>query len=110
MGFKTGSFYTDPASPAPSGDMEPLEKYSPKGYDGSMAQAIEEAFKLEWKNVMGSDPPKIDIHMRLLYVAIAQGVLSHIKNNPKGINLSFKIFGFTFNANVEITIDPVPYS
>ena len=51
---------------------------------GSMAAAIERAFLLEWPSVMGDAPvPSTPSpEMRLLFVAIAQGVIRHIRDNP----------------------------
>jgi hypothetical protein len=109
MGFKTGTFYIDPEVPVISDEEDPMKKFSPRGYNGSMAQAIEEAFKNEWKNFMGSDPPPFDLQMKLLCVAIGQGVINHLASNPDGLRVSFTIAGITLQANVAVNVDDAPY-
>ena len=59
-----------------------LKAGSKTDYVGSMASAMEEAFKNEWHNYMdGAAPPKMNDQMRLMFVAIAQGVVNHLKAN-----------------------------
>lgn len=54
----------------------------------SMSQAMAKAFLDEWPSVMGNDPkPEMNNQMRLMFVAIAQGVINHLRANPK----SFKV-------------------
>lgn len=48
----------------------------------SMAQAMEDAFREEWPNAMGqNEPPEINLQMRLLFVAVAKGVVRHLVAN-----------------------------
>ncbi len=54
----------------------------------SMSQAMAKAFLDEWPTVMGNDPkPEMNNQMRLMFVAIAQGVVNHLKANQT----SFKV-------------------
>jgi hypothetical protein len=51
-------------------------------YDASMASAMEKAFLDEWDTFMpGADAPAMSDQMRLMFVAIAQGVVNHLKAN-----------------------------
>jgi hypothetical protein len=45
-------------------------------FDGSMAAAIKDA----WDGVRGDTPTSEQ--MRLLFIAVAQGVINHLKQNP----------------------------
>jgi hypothetical protein len=59
-----------------------LKAGSKTDYVASMASAMEEAFMHEWGNFMeGADAPKMSDQMRLMFVAIAQGVVNHLKAN-----------------------------
>jgi hypothetical protein len=69
-------------------------------YTGSMAQAMENAFIKEWPVIMGTDAPPINDHMRLLVVAIAQGVLRHLKDNQVSITFSMPPGGGDSTANI----------
>ena len=55
----------------------------------SMTQTIEDAFKAEWLRVMQNGdgnanpkPPDFNAQMQIMFVAIAQGVIQHLKENP----------------------------
>jgi hypothetical protein len=48
-------------------------------FSGSLAEAIENAMKAEWQAVKGSPMPDTDPQdRRILFVAIAQGLLSYL--------------------------------
>lgn len=68
------------------------KKTGPIGYEdqyaGSMAKAIEHAFIKEWPLIMGSDAPALNDHMRLLFIAIAQGIIKHLKENAGSITVT----------------------
>ncbi len=52
-------------------------------FSGSLAEAIENAMKTEWQTVKGSPMPDTDpADRRILFVAIAQGVLSYLNSHP----------------------------
>src|SRR5688572_25156696 len=54
------------------------------GWVGSMAEAMENAFLDEWPQVMGSAPkPTPDNQMRLMFIAVARGVVKHLHDNPQ---------------------------
>jgi hypothetical protein len=51
-------------------------------YDDSMAAAIEKAFELVWENRMGDKlPEQTRNDRRMMFVAIAQGVIKHLQDN-----------------------------
>ena len=59
-----------------------LKAGSKTDYTASMALAMEEAFMNEWSDFMkGADAPAMNDQMRLMFVAIAKGVISHLKTN-----------------------------
>lgn len=72
-------------------------------YSGSMAEAIENAFKQEWLKVMNTDKePESNEQMKLLFVAIAQGVVKHLVDNQEAFKVDIKILGVTVHAEVKI--------
>ncbi len=62
-------------------------------YAGSMAAAMENAFLREWPAIMGSAAPQPDNQIRLLFIAIAQGVLRHLKDNEDSISVNVPTYG-----------------
>jgi hypothetical protein len=57
--------------------------------NNSMAKAIEDAFLSEWPNAMGGQPvPAINDQMRLMFVAVAQGVINHLNANPDAFKVT----------------------
>ncbi len=56
-------------------------------YIGSMAEAMEKAFKKEWPVIMRSAEPVVNDHLRLIFIAIAQGVIKHLKDNKEAITV-----------------------
>ena len=51
-------------------------------FNNSMAAAIESAFELVWHDRMGTPlPDETRDDRRMMFVAIAQGVIQHLKNN-----------------------------
>ena len=78
----------------------------PSGDDGtpivvaSMAKEIENAFLANWAVAMGNvEQPKNNKQMQLLFVAVAKGVINHLKNNP----LSITITDITSLSNNSVT-------
>jgi hypothetical protein len=77
-------------------------------FDGSMAAAIEAAFAEVWGE-RGLDPlpanpdPDERDNRRMLYLAIARGVIKHLKANPDSfaVSVDLGIFG-VINATVTI--------
>ena len=50
-------------------------------YNGSMAEAIEQAFGAVWTERMGSSlPTQMQQDRRMMFVAIAQGVIKHLRD------------------------------
>ncbi len=55
----------------------------------SMAEAMEAAFLEEWPNAMGSqEKPTMNNQMRLMFVAMAKGVVRHIVANPDAFKVT----------------------
>ena len=68
-----------------------LKAGSKEAYAESMASAMEDAFMKEWGNFMKeADPPKMNDQMRLMFVAIAQGVVNHLKANHDAFEVTAK--------------------
>jgi len=60
----------------------------------SMAQAMEDAFVAQWPFVMGDrDLPADRQQMRLMFVAVAQGVVEHLKSNPDAFKVEVRLTG-----------------
>ncbi|MBC8488707.1 MAG: hypothetical protein H8D45_22000 [Bacteroidetes bacterium] len=53
----------------------------------SLAKAMEEAFLEAWPSVMDTQKPEVNDHLRLMFIAVSQGVIKHLKENPE----SFKV-------------------
>jgi hypothetical protein len=82
----------------------------PTGYSGSMAEAMEQVFLKEWPFVMGDAPvPQSNDQMRLLFIAIARGVIQHLEQNHG----SFKVTTTDVSVNTaegEVTeIETIKY-
>ncbi|MGB3344295.1 MAG: hypothetical protein WBA61_10300 [Aequorivita sp.] len=61
-------------------------------YNGSMAAAMEQAFKEEWPTVMGkADIPASSEQMNLIFRAVAQGVIRHLKQNSSSMKITVTI-------------------
>ena len=57
-------------------------------YAGSMAAAMENAFLQEWPRVMGNQPaPTSTDQMRLLFIAVAQGMIRYLKTHEADITV-----------------------
>ncbi len=55
----------------------------------SMAKAMEDAFIAEWPIAMGDQPaPKMTDAMRLMFVAIAQGVVNHLDTHAAAFKVN----------------------
>ena len=50
-------------------------------FENSMAAAIQGAFKTSWKDVMKTDAPPDSNEMKVLFLAIAKGVIQHLVAN-----------------------------
>ena len=61
-------------------------------YAGSMAAAMEKAFKEEWPTVMGdADVPASSEQLNLLFRGIAQGVIRHLQQNSASMKVEVTI-------------------
>jgi hypothetical protein len=61
-------------------------------YSGSMTDAMEKAFKEEWPYVMGdADLPASDEQLNLMFRAVAQGVIRHLKQNCSSFKVTVTI-------------------
>jgi len=57
-------------------------------YTNSLASAIENAFMKEWPAVMKSAAPPPNDQMRLVFIAVAQGILRYFINNNNAITVT----------------------
>ena len=61
-------------------------------YNGSMADAMAQAFKEEWPTVMGdADVPASNEQMNLIFRAVAQGVIRHLKQNCSSMKVEVTV-------------------
>ena len=76
----------------------------------SMAKAIEEAFLSEWpKAKQGQSPPAMNDDMRLIFVAVAQGVVKHLKVNENAFEVTVNTTDLhSHTAQVEIDNSTTP--
>lgn len=76
-------------------------------YSGSMAAAMEQAFKEEWPTVMGydTDPPASSEQLNLMFRAIAQGVIRHLQQNSTSmkVTVTVNIGGFNYTGEGAVT-------
>ncbi len=56
-------------------------------YVGSMAEAMEKAFEAEWPIIMETEKPKKSKHLQLMFIAVAQGVVKHLRDNISAITV-----------------------
>ncbi|ULQ53239.1 hypothetical protein [Flavihumibacter fluvii] len=88
----------------------PLKPGTISDFDSSMAKSMEEAFLAEWKNAMGdADAPEPNNQMRLLFVAIAQGLVKHLHENPDAFRIDNFIGSFHLKTGlkaIESNLDP----
>ena len=76
---------------------------TPSAFSGSMAEAIQIAFNKHYPEVLGKNPPVNDKQMRLLCIAIAEGVINHLKAHPEAFEVKTKFNGDTvYDATVKI--------
>jgi len=79
-------------------------------YSGSMAEAIENAFKSEWPHIMGIPAPATEAQMKLLCIAIAQGVIRHLVNHPEAFEIIVSIGDTSYPASLTIKHDGTLYT
>jgi hypothetical protein len=78
----------------------------------SMAKAMEDAFLAEWPIAMGDQPtPEVNEQMRLLFVAIAKGVVKHLEEQQTAFEVTIGSAGnpahtHTATMNIITQIDP----
>ncbi len=79
-------------------------------YENSMAQSMEEAFLAEWPKAMGdAEAPKPNNQMRLMFVAVAQGIVKHLHQNPGAFHIDTIVDGFplvTTLKAIDSNLDP----
>ncbi|MCM1983270.1 hypothetical protein [Lyngbya confervoides] len=75
----------------------PLKAGSFDSFSDSMAQEIEQAFRDQWPLFMGEDLPVPDEspQSRLLFVAIARGIITHLVNHPEAFQVMVTLAGGT---------------
>jgi len=63
-----------------------LKPGSVADFDNSMAEAIEQAMQDEWQEVKGVElPSQGEVDRRLLFVAVARGVLRYLKTHENEV-------------------------
>lgn len=61
-------------------------------YNGSMADAMKQAFREEWPTVMGDATiPASNEQMNLLFRAVSQGVIRHLKRNSSSMKVAVTV-------------------
>jgi len=61
-------------------------------YSGSMTDAMEKAFREEWPYVMGdADLPASNEQLNLMFRAVAQGVIRHLRQNCTSMKVTVTI-------------------
>ena len=76
------------------------------GYNNSMAAAMEKAFMEQWPYVMDdADLPASSDQMKLMFIAIAQGVIKHLKQNSASmkVRVTFNIGNTTHIGTGTVT-------
>ncbi len=69
-----------------------LKAGTSRDFEGSMAQAMEVAFGEEWGRNMGSVlPPTGQNMLRMVFSAIAQGVVRHLFENPGAFRVAITV-------------------
>ena len=71
----------------------------------TMVGEMEKAFREDWPEVMNEAelPDELDPQMKLVFVAIAKGVVRHLENNADAFKISVDVsHDHTHNASVEI--------
>ena len=62
------------------------------GYNNSMAAAMETAFLEQWPYVMGDEAlPATSDQMKLLFIAISQGIINHLKDNSASFEVEVNV-------------------
>ncbi len=93
--------------PLKAGTKHPID---PSGYSGSMAEAMEQAFLKEWPFVMGGAPvPQTNDQMRLLFIAIARGVVLHLEQNHGAFNVTTTDVSVNTAEGEVTSIDTIKY-
>ena len=64
-------------------------------YQGSMAKAMEDAFKAIWPGIMGTEAPKTDKHLKMMFIAISQGIVKHLSDKVNALKISVRSQGYT---------------
>lgn len=66
----------------------PLKAGKLNDFAGSMAEDMEQAFRTLWPQVMQTPYPGMNEHMKMFFLAIAQGVVRHLVDNADAINVN----------------------
>jgi len=72
---------------------------TPEDFHDSMAQEIEDALD-HLIGPLPSAPPKLVNDRRALFIAIANGVINHLKNKQAALEIEFNV------GNVHVTTSP----
>lgn len=83
----------------------PLKPGTISDFNNSMAQEMETAFMNNWHSVMGNDVPKpaSNNQMKLMFIAIAKGVVEHLKKNPSSFEVITTVESSVTKTNGNVT-------
>jgi hypothetical protein len=81
-----------------------LKPGSKGNLSGSMAGAIQTSFNAHFKEILGKEPPISNKQMELLCIAVAEGVINHLKAHPEAFKVTFNLGG-SENYVAEVRIE-----
>ena len=80
--------------------------FDASGFSDSMAEAMAQAFKAEWPLVMGDAPvPETSGQMKLLFAAVAQGVVKHLQQHATDFKVTVTDHGTGYDTGTVTQID-----
>ena len=82
----------------------PLKAGTKNDLEGSMARAIQTAFNAHFKEIIGKEPPASNKQFELLCIAVAEGVINHLKSHSADFKVKTTFEGSTVYDGV-VTIE-----
>ena len=71
-------------------------------YSNSLADAMEDAFLEAWPTIMDSKKPKVNDHLKLMFIAVSQGVIKHLKENPGSFKVEiYNVGGSNYDGKID---------
>ena len=75
-------------------------------FSNSMAEAMETAFLKDWPVIMHTAAPKTNDQLRLIFIAVAQGVVRYLKDNADAFNIVLSATDATISIETTGTLYP----